>query len=137
MTCDHQTTIASQCIRVLLVDDHERIRQALKTLLVAYDNLEVIGEAENGEDAITMANVLQPAVIVMDINMPKMDGIEATARIKSQIPSVSIIGISVTGGIHECTMIKAGATAFLTKASAVESLYETIMKAVKSDNQCT
>ena len=74
----------SERIRVLLVDDQAMVRQGLRGVLAHYDNVEVIGEAQNGEDAIALAGVLYPSVIVMDINMPIMNGIEATGIIKSQ-----------------------------------------------------
>jgi DNA-binding NarL/FixJ family response regulator len=120
----------SESIRVLLVDDHAMVRQGLRALLAHYDNVEIIGEAQNGEDAIALTGVLDPSVIVMDINMPFMNGIEATEIIKSQNPSVCIVGISATGGEHASAMLNAGARAFVNKSSAAESLYAAIVETV-------
>jgi DNA-binding NarL/FixJ family response regulator len=111
-------------IRVLLVDDHAMVRQGLRSLLQNYSNLEVVGEAANG------ATVLHPAVIVMDINMPKMNGIEATARITGRAPQLAIIGLSVHGGEYGDAMLRAGAKAFIPKEAAVQFLYMAIVDAV-------
>jgi DNA-binding NarL/FixJ family response regulator len=111
-------------IRVLLVDGHAMVRQGLRSLLQNYSNLEVVGEAANG------ATVLHPAVIVMDINMPKMNGIEATARITGRAPQLAIIGLSVHGGEYGDAMLRAGAKAFIPKEAAVQFLYMAIVDAV-------
>ena len=80
-------------LRVLMVDDHAMVREGIKTILQLYEDLEVVGEAADGEAAMAMASQYQPDVIVMDINMPKMDGVEATKRIKEQYRS--------SGAAHE------------------------------------
>jgi len=120
----------SECIRILLVDDHAIVRQGLRALLADYDNVEVVGEAQNGQDAIALTKVLDPSVIVMDINMPIMNGIEATEIIKSENPCVSIVGISANGDKHAKAMLTAGATAFVNKGSATELLYAAICETV-------
>jgi DNA-binding NarL/FixJ family response regulator len=117
-------------IRVLLVDDHAMVRQGLRSLLQSYSNLEVVGEAANGEEAVTLAALLRPAVIVMDINMPKMNGIEATARITGRAPQLPIIGLSVHGEEYGDAMLRAGAKAFISKEAAVQFLYMAILNAV-------
>ncbi|HSL03197.1 MAG TPA: PAS domain S-box protein, partial [Nitrospiraceae bacterium] len=86
---------ASARLRVLLVDDHAMVRQGLRSVLETYVDIEVIGEASDGEEAVVKAEQFQPSVIVMDINMPKMNGIKATAQIKARFPSTVIIGLSV------------------------------------------
>jgi DNA-binding NarL/FixJ family response regulator len=106
------------------------VRQGLRTLLADYDNVEVIGEAQNGQDAIALSKVLDPRVIVMDINMPILNGIKATEIIKAQNASVSIVGISADGGEHANAMLTAGATAFVNKSSAAELLYAAIVSGV-------
>ncbi|MFY4728159.1 PAS domain-containing protein [Nitrospira sp. BLG_2] len=120
-------------ICVLLVDDHAMIRQGLRTMLEAYTDIHITGEAANGEEAITLAQTLQPHVVLMDINMPKMNGIEATAVIKRSFPGMVIVGLSVNAdrGNHKA-MIQAGAATLLTKEAPVEELYQTIQSAVKS-----
>jgi CheY-like chemotaxis protein len=82
-------------IRVLLVDDHAMVRQGLRSVLDSYPDIEVVGEAWNGEEAVAMVERLHPSLIVMDINMPKMNGIEATRLIKQSNPETIVICISV------------------------------------------
>lgn len=126
-------TLPGHRIRVLLVDDHVMVRQGLRVVLDAYADVELIGEAGNGEEAIQLVDRLRPAVVVMDINMPKMDGIEATEQIKRRYPETIVIGISVNAAKeNEESMIRAGAVRLMTKEAAVEQLYDEIQKAVKS-----
>jgi len=118
-------------IRVLLVDDHGIIRQGLRSALQAYPNIEVIGEAGDGEEAVVSAAKLQPAVVVMDINMSKMDGITATRLIKTQHPQIVVLGLTVdTKDYQVYAMRKAGAFDVLKKDSSVNDLYGAIQRAV-------
>jgi DNA-binding NarL/FixJ family response regulator len=99
--------------------------------LEAHSDIHIIGEASDGQDAVTMADALRPAVVVMDINMPRLNGIEATARIKSQYPDIRVIGLSVNAGPNNReAMLKAGADILLTKEAAVEELYRSIQTVV-------
>ncbi|HEU4504488.1 MAG TPA: response regulator transcription factor [Nitrospira sp.] len=79
-------------IRVLLVEDHTLVRQGLRSALEGYPNIEVVGEAGEGEAAVLSALKLQPTAVVMDINLPKMDGITATRLIKKQNPHIGVRG---------------------------------------------
>lgn len=118
-------------IRVLLVDDHAIIRQGLRSALQAYPNIEVIGEAGDGEEAVVSAAKLQPAVVVMDINMSKMDGITATRLIKTQHPQIVVLGLTVDARDYQVyAMQKAGAFDVLKKDSSVVDLYGAIQRAV-------
>jgi PAS domain S-box-containing protein len=114
-----------QIIRVLLVDDHAMVRQGLRSILDGYPNLHIIAEAGDGEEAITLARLLKPDVVVMDVNMPRLDGIEATKRIREELPETLIVGLSVNEHVVK-SMKAAGAAAFLTKESAADHLYEAI-----------
>ena len=115
-------------IRVLVADDHAVVRQGLCSLLAGYDNIEVVGEAANGYEAVELDKLLQPDIFVMDVTMPKLDGVEATRRIKRQHPNTVVIGLSVheTPQVEE-EMRSAGAAAFLNKETAVDQLYKTII----------
>ncbi|MCE3224916.1 MAG: hypothetical protein K0S58_3096 [Nitrospira sp.] len=119
--------------RVLLVDDHVMLRQGLRTMLDGYADIEVVGEATNGEQALMLAKLLRPEVVIMDINMPVMDGIEATRRLKLEQPETMVIGLSVHNNWQvEEVMREAGAVSFLAKDAAIEQLHETIQHALRS-----
>ncbi|MGZ9189197.1 MAG: response regulator [Nitrospira sp.] len=118
-------------IRVLLVDDHAMVRQGLCSVLKEYEDVVVAGEACNGAEALDQVEALHPSVVVMDINMPKMNGIQATAVIKARHPDISVIGLSVqAGGLNEEAMKQAGAVTLLTKEAAVDELYSAIQAAL-------
>ena len=118
-------------IRVLLVDDHARVRAALRDLIESYPSLLLVGEASNGEEAVRLVRELSPAVVVMDINMPKLNGIDATMKIKMSYPHVVIVGLSVSASdAHRRAMTDAGATTLISKYMAVEQLYVEIQAAI-------
>ncbi len=118
-------------IRVLLVDDHAMVRQGLRSVLDSYTDIEVVGEAWNGETAVRAVDSLHPSIVLMDINMPKMNGIEATALIKAHHPEIVVIGLSVNNsGENETAMKQAGAAMLLTKEAAVDELYQVIRESL-------
>ena len=118
-------------IRLLLVDDHASVRAALRDLLESYPNLTLVGEASTGEEAVRLVKDLSPSVVVMDINMPKLNGIDATIRIKTSYPHVVIVGLSVSASdAHRRAMTAAGATTLISKYMAVEQLYVEIQAAI-------
>jgi DNA-binding NarL/FixJ family response regulator len=118
-------------IRLLLVDDHVLVRQGVRDLLCSYPNIQVVGEAGDGEEGLQQVQKLQPSVVVMDITMPKMDGITSTRFIKTHYPNVLVIGLSVlVQSYHRDAMIKAGACEVITKEKAVDELYGAIEHAV-------
>ena len=122
--------VAPQRIRVLLVDDHRMFRQGLRSLLQSYPDIDVVDEAGDGAEAVSKVAMHQPAVVVMDISMPKMDGVAATRLVKSQHSQVTVLGLSVTGqGYQVEAMLKAGAAKVLTKEKAVDELYDSIKNA--------
>jgi PAS domain S-box-containing protein len=122
-----------KALTVLLVDDHAMMRQGLRSVLEAHADIQIVGEASDGHEAVVMAGALRPAVVVMDINMPQVNGIEATAQIKRQYPGIRVIGLSVNAGPNNReAMLKAGAEMLLTKEAAVEELYHGIRSVVHS-----
>lgn len=114
-------------IRVLLADDHQMMREGLKKIIQEENDLTVIAEASNGQEAIRLARETSPDIIVMDVNMPGMNGIEATRKISADNRRVRIIGLSLHDSRNvDDSMKNAGATAYLTKTEATEALCATI-----------
>lgn len=114
-------------IRILLVDDHQIMREGLRTLIEGEKDCEVVAEAGDGQMAIELASTLRPDVVVMDINMPKMNGLEATRRIKRMMPEVAVIGLSVQEDpTLEQLMFEAGASVYLSKGTAFHLVCDAI-----------
>jgi signal transduction histidine kinase len=117
-----------QNLRILLVDDHRVVREALAAMLQRQANFDVVGEAGDGIEAIELTEQLHPDVIVMDINMPHMDGIEATRRIKGKHPAIHVIGLSLYEEVDKAQAMRhAGATDYLPKETASKTLIERLM----------
>ena len=103
-------------IRILLADDHRLLRMGLATLISFHPDLEVVGEAADGEEAVRRAQALEPDVIVMDLMMPKVDGAEATRRIHRLLPKTRILILTTFGTSAElANAIRAGASGALVK----------------------
>lgn len=117
-------------IRVLVADDHYLVRQGIRALLENADGIEVIGEAENGREAITLVQRLEPDVVVMDISMPDVDGIQATELIHAlKVPTqVVILSMYANANLVKQALQK-GASGYLMKRSATEELLEAVRKA--------
>jgi PAS domain S-box-containing protein len=131
-TVRQSVTHQQATIAVLLVDDHAMVRQGLRSVLEGYPDIQVVGEAANGEEAIEQVIKYKPDIVLMDINMPKLNGVEATGRIKSLYPDSIVIGLSVQrGGQVQQALLAAGATMLLTKEAAVDELYQAILNALK------
>ncbi len=114
-------------LRVLLADDHEIMRQGLRVLLEKNSDMEVVAEANDGQEAIELADQLKPDVVVMDVNMPGVDGPDATRRIVSSQPDTRIVALSMhskKGFIIE--MLKAGASGYVLKENAFSELVNAI-----------
>jgi DNA-binding NarL/FixJ family response regulator len=114
-------------IRILIADDHLPWRQNLAQLLGQQPDMEVVGEAADGDEAVLQARKLQPDVIIMDLNMPRLSGIEATRLIAVEMPKVCVIGFSLRSGEGAAAaMRKAGAAAYLAKGCPIEDLLAAI-----------
>jgi DNA-binding NarL/FixJ family response regulator len=120
-------------IRVFLVEDHTIVREGIRSLLQQYPDIQVVGEASNGDEAIAQVDRLTPSVIVMDITMPKMDGVTATRIIKKVHSEVAVLGLSyLKSGYDVEAIMRAGAFEVLPKERAVADLHDAILKAHRS-----
>lgn len=117
----------SSLVRVVLADDHDILRQGLKMLLSLQAEIEVVGEARTGREAIELARTLQPHVVVLDISMPDIDGLEACTRIREQVPATNVLILTM----HESEeyflrALRAGAAGYLVKKAAPPDLHMAI-----------
>ncbi len=122
-------------IRVLLIDDQTLFREALATLLSVYEDLEVVGTAVNGQEALELAGRLTPQVVLMDLRMPVMGGAEATRRILSQSPEVRVIVLTTfddDDDVFEC--LRGGAAGYLLKDSPPDKLVEAIRAVARGES---
>jgi DNA-binding NarL/FixJ family response regulator len=115
----------------VLVDDHMVLRQGLAGLLRCEPDFEVAGEASDGESAVILVQKLRPDVVLMDVSMPGMDGIQATRTIHAKLPEIRIIGLSMfEKGEPEVAMREAGAVDYLAKSGPSEKLIQSIRSCV-------
>lgn len=114
-------------IRLMLADDHDLIRQGLVKLIGLNPEFVVVGEARNGHEALELALKLRPDVVLMDVNMPVLDGIEATRQLAEQAPEIKVLALTVCTDdqyVHE--IIRAGATGYILKDVDMDTLFEAI-----------
>jgi two-component system, NarL family, response regulator LiaR len=122
--------------RVLITDDHSVVRQGLRMFLSLDPDIQVVGEAQNGREALEMARELQPDVVLMDLLMPVMDGMEATKAIRAELPEVEVIALtSVLEGASVSGAVKAGAIGYLLKDTNAEELHRAIRGAAEGKVQ--
>lgn len=131
---EDSSTEPNSIIRVLLADDHTILRQGIRLLLESQPGIEVVGEATNGQEAIEQARLLLPTVILMDISMPLLNGLQATRRIKQELPAIQIVILTM----HETEeylvkILQAGATGYVLKQAADRELIEAVQIASRGD----
>ncbi len=125
-----RTPGAYRTLRLVLVDDHAVVRQSMARLLNLEPDLEVVGEAADGKQAIQLAAQLHPDIVLMDISMPVLNGIEATRAIRAQFPHIQVIGLSMYEDVEQATAMKvAGAAQYVSKSSPTEILLAAIRAA--------
>ena len=118
-------------IRILLADDHKITREGLVSLISKQQDMEVVGEAENGREAVGLAKDLRPDVVIMDVSMPGLNGIEATKQILSEDENVKVIALSMhSDNLFVSEMLKSGASGYMLKDCAFEELDRAIREVV-------
>ncbi len=114
-------------IRVLIAEDHSIVRQSLSSLLNKESNIEVVGEAEDGRKALELVRQLVPDVVIMDISMPNLNGIDATHQITQQFPKIKIVALSMHSNRQFISeMLRAGASGYILKECSFDALVEAI-----------
>jgi DNA-binding NarL/FixJ family response regulator len=118
-----------QRARIVIADDHPLTRDALKSLMKVQSNLEVIGEATNGREALELCLSLRPEVVLLDLRMPEMDGVAATRAIKRELPNTAVLIITAVGDPnHLSEALKAGAAGYILKESSCQDIADAIRK---------
>jgi two-component system response regulator NreC len=114
-------------IRILLADDHAVVRQGFKMILGAQPDMEIVGEAGNGREAIELAENLKPDIVVMDVAMPELNGIEATRRLAASVPHLRVVALSMhKDNVYVREILRAGARAYLLKDSVAADLVSAV-----------
>lgn len=121
-------------IRVLLADDHAIVREGVKMILIKEPDIEVVGEASDGQEALDLVDRLKPGVVVMDISMPGMSGIEATQHVRERHPGVNVLALTM----HEdesyvFKLLRAGASGYVLKRAAAQDLVQAVRAAAKGE----
>lgn len=120
-------------IKIILADDHSLVRTGLRRLLDDVENITVVGEADNGNDAITQAKELTPDIAILDINMPGLNGLKTTEILRRDFPELKIIILSMhSDELFPQRLIKAGANAYLTKDSGIKEILHAISEVLES-----
>jgi NarL family two-component system response regulator LiaR len=128
--------MADEVISIIIVDDHTIVREGLKTLLELFEDIRVVGEAANGKSAVEIADRLQPDVVLMDLIMPEMDGIQTTREIHERFPEIKVIALtSFLEDDKIIPAIQAGATSFLLKDVTPDALVDAIRAAHRGESR--
>ncbi|MBX9966835.1 response regulator [Priestia aryabhattai] len=123
-------------IKILIADDHHVVRKGLVFFLQTQPDLEIVGEASNGEEAVKLATSLEPHIVLMDLSMPLLDGIEATKELKKQAPHIQVMILtSFSDQDHVIPALEAGASGYQLKESDPDELVSAIRKLMNGENQ--
>ena len=124
----------SKRIRILLADDHAVVRQGFKMILDAQADMEIVGEAGNGREAVELAEHLKPDVVVMDVAMPELNGIEATRRLAESVPHARVVALSMhKDSVYVREILRAGARGYLLKDSVADDLVSAVRAVARGE----
>ena len=116
-------------IKVLVVDDHDLVRMGITRMLDDDPNIEVIGEAIDGDSAVIQVRAISPDVVLLDVNMPNINGVEATRRIKQFNPNIKVLAVSsLTAQPYPSMLLKAGVNGYITKGTPLDEMIRAIKK---------
>jgi two-component system, NarL family, response regulator LiaR len=126
---------AGRAARLLIADDHELVRESLRTMLASADDLEVVGEAENGRVALEMCRSLKPDLVLMDVRMPEMDGLEATRRIKAAQTEVGVLVVTThQDPDYLLEAVRSGAAGYVLKECSRAQLLSAVRRTLSGEN---
>ena len=126
--------VTPSSIRLVLAEDHTLLRRVMAQFLGQEPDIEIVGEASDGESAVKLASQLLPDIVIMDLGMPKMSGLEATRAIRHELPQVRVIALSMYEEKERAdAMLEAGASAYLTKTKSAQELIATIRSCMKTE----
>jgi two-component system, NarL family, response regulator LiaR len=126
----------SSSARILLADDHELVRESMRSMLQGQPDLRIVGEAKDGQEAIELCRLQRPDLVLMDVRMPKMNGLEATQTIKEELPTTKVLLVSVyedPGLVSEA--VRAGADGYILKLSLVQEQLAAIRGVLGGESQ--
>src|ERR671913_2142577 len=131
----NEATARSQTARLLIADDHALVREGLRTMLAGEDGIEVIAEAHDGSEALSLCRELMPDLVLMDVRMPVMDGLQATKHIKAEMPKTSVMMVTM----HEnpdylFEAVKAGAAGYVLKDASGERLLSAVRRTLEGES---
>ena len=120
--------------KILVVDDHDLVRTGIMRMLADIDGFQIVGEAKSGEDAVTKARILKPDVVLMDVKMPGMGGLEATKKLLNVNPQLKIVAVTACDDdLHPPRLMQAGAVGYVTKDADFGEIVDAINKVVRGD----
>ncbi len=120
--------------KILVVDDHDLVRTGIMRMLADIDGFQIVGEAKSGEDAVTKARILKPDVVLMDVKMPGMGGLEATKKLLNVNPQLKIVAVTACDDdLHPTRLMQAGAVGYVTKDADFSEIVDAINKVVRGD----
>jgi DNA-binding NarL/FixJ family response regulator len=135
MEGEAQTSTRPGPARVLIADDHDLVRDGYKLMLERKEDLEVVGEASNGRDAVELCRKLRPDLVLMDVRMPEMDGLEATRKIKSELPTTSVLVITTYDNPdYLFEAIEAGAAGYVLKDAPKRQLLDAVRRTLSGES---